>query len=111
MVTQCPVCGGRSLSRTNLPASLLRCDGCDAVLNEQAYDRLAAISLRELQSTEFYQPERMVDDGEHWQRIATYGHILDTLAANGAVLDGNGVFLDFGAGSGYAAIAASRRFR
>jgi hypothetical protein len=80
-------------------------------LNEQAYDRLATISLRQLQGTDFYQPTRAVDDGEHWQRVATYGHILDTLAANGAVLDGNGVFLDFGAGSGYAAIAASRRFR
>jgi hypothetical protein len=111
MITQCPVCGFRSLSRTNLPASLVRCDGCDALLNEQAYDRLATTALRQLQGTEFYQPERAVDDGAHWQRVATYEHVLDTLAANGAVLDGNGVFLDFGAGQGYAAIAASRRFR
>jgi Methyltransferase domain len=108
MATQCTVCGSLNLSRSDLPATLVRCEQCEAVLNEQAYAKLAASSIQELQESDFYNLANGEDQAEHLEKLAVYGRILDTLESNEANLRGDGVFLDFGAGRGYAAMAATR---
>lgn len=111
MVTQCSVCGSLKLSRSEPPTTLVRCEQCEAVMNEQAYAKLAASSIHQLQDTDFYNPASGDEDAGHLEELAIYGHILDTLAVNGAKLRSNDVFLDFGAGRGYAAVTAARRCR
>jgi protein-L-isoaspartate O-methyltransferase len=111
MITQCPVCGGLNLSKSDPVATVVRCEQCEAMINEQAYAKLAASSIQELQDTDFYKPGSDDERAEHLEKLAIYDHILDTLAVNGATLRRDGTFLDFGAGCGYAAAAASRRCR
>ncbi len=118
MLTRCPVCdhhaprlfdkisvGGRAV------APIYICESCLALLNGAAYDALQTRQAAELQKTEFYTVAAGEQAADHLRQMAIYRGILQVFLQREERALGDAVFLDFGAGRGYAALAAAASCR
>ncbi len=84
------------------------CRSCLAIVNGAAYDGLVKRDLRAIQATEFYSVPSSEGREFHQERLRDYEEILSWLWAQYSHDRSSATFLDFGAGRGYAALAASR---
>ena len=119
-LSRCPVCAGLELCNFdkirdidgNL-CDILMCVGCGALLNSYAYASLCESTAEQLQKTDLYAVTSGHPPDSHLQEIERADSYFQYLAGCGIDTSrfNKQVFCDFGAGHGYVALAACRRFR
>ncbi len=118
MLTSCPVCHCRTLRLFDKvsvgdggAAPIYICESCLALLNGAAYDALETSHAAEMQQTDFYAVPADEPAASHLKQVAIYQNILRMFIEREERLLSEAVFLDFGAGRGYAALAAATTCR
>jgi 2-polyprenyl-3-methyl-5-hydroxy-6-metoxy-1,4-benzoquinol methylase len=119
-LAQCPVCGCTELCKFDEIrdidghlCDILMCLECSALLNSGAYASLHDTTAEQIQKTDLYAAMPNDPPEVHLQEIERAAAYFDYLAQCGvdASRFADQVFCDFGAGRGYVALAACRRFR
>jgi 2-polyprenyl-3-methyl-5-hydroxy-6-metoxy-1,4-benzoquinol methylase len=119
-ISACPVCSSPKIERFDCfkdsagdVTDILKCRECDALVNHQAYARVEELGIDAMQRSDVY--ALSADD------LAEVGHMLDDAQQRVGFLNTvfgvedshwrDKVFCDFGAGRGFIAIDAAKRFR
>jgi hypothetical protein len=120
VLTRCPVCGSAELRKFDVTpdidgniCDILMCVECSALLNSYAYVSLHGLTAEQIQKTDLYAVTSDDPPSFHLQEVEQADSYFQYLADCGidASRFGDQVFCDFGAGRGYVALAACRRFR
>jgi 2-polyprenyl-3-methyl-5-hydroxy-6-metoxy-1,4-benzoquinol methylase len=120
VLTRCPVCGSAELRKFDVTpdidgniCDILMCVECGALLNSYAYVSLHGLTAEQIQKTDLYAVTSDDPPSLHLQEVEQADSYFQYLADCGidASRFGDQVFCDFGAGRGYVALAACRRFR
>ena len=117
MIPACPVCEKLTLVRFECArdhdgnvTDILQCRSCLALLNDRAHECLKQKNLQDIQFTDYYAPE-VTTHAQETSRLEEKARILDYLYGHVKKPYETLTFCDFGAGPGYVAMAAARRFK
>jgi 2-polyprenyl-3-methyl-5-hydroxy-6-metoxy-1,4-benzoquinol methylase len=112
----CPVCREKKLELfdkiegLNQHSDILICNTCHALIAVSSYDALKTKALEDVQNSHFYEDYELARSA-HIEGVESGDASIKVLLLKTGIEPGGKTFLDFGAGRGYTAIAATRHFK
>jgi len=113
---RCPVCREKKLELfdkiigLNQHSDILICNICHALVAVSSYDALKTKALEDVQYSGFYQDYELSRDS-HIGGVESGDAVIRDFLFRSGIDPAEKIFLDFGAGRGYSAIAATRHFK